>query len=81
MKTATQSMLNEAGLTRAAILLMSLPNRSAALVLAKLPQHFIEAISIRIAQTDSIGGDEQEVVMALSLSPTIASNPGRTTMS
>ncbi len=64
MKTATQSMMNEAGLTRAAILLMSLPNRAAALVLAKLPQHFIEAISIRIAQTDSIGGDEQEVVMA-----------------
>ena len=55
MKTATQSMMNEVGLTRAAILLMSLPNRAAAVVLAKLPRHFIEAISIRIAQTDSIG--------------------------
>lgn len=57
-------MLSEEGLRRAAILLMSLPNKVAALVLAKLPSHFIEAVSIRIAQTDSVAGDEQEVVMA-----------------
>lgn len=57
-------MLSEEGLRRAAILLMSLPNKAAALVLAKLPSHFIEAVSIRIAQTDSVAGDEQEVVMA-----------------
>ncbi len=64
MKTLDQSLLSPDGLRRAAILLMSLPNKAAATVLAKLPPHHIEAISIHIAQTDSVGGDEQEIVMA-----------------
>ncbi len=64
VRPAENSMLSDEGLKRAAILLMSLPNKAAALVLSKLPQHFIEAISIRIAQTDSVAGEEQEIVMA-----------------
>jgi len=63
-KPLDNALLSEEGLQRAAILLMSLPNKSAAMVLSKLPQHYIEAISIRIAQTDSVAGDAQEVVMA-----------------
>ncbi len=57
-------ILSEPGLQRAAVLLMSLPNKAAAAVLSKLPPHYIEAITIRIAQLDSVGGDEQEIVMA-----------------
>lgn len=44
--------------------MMSLPTKIAAAVLGRLPQHQIEAISIQIAQMDSIGGDEQEIVIA-----------------
>lgn len=64
LKTGDHPFFNQAGLDRAAILLMSLPNKAAASVLSKLPPHYIEAVSIRIAQTDSVAGDEQEVVMA-----------------
>lgn len=56
--------LSDVGLQRAAVLLMSLPNNAAAAVLSKLPQNLIEAIAVQIAQIDSVGGDEQEVVMA-----------------
>ncbi len=60
------SMMNfdEAGLQKAAILLMSLPTKAAASVLGQLPPRYIEAISIQIAQTESVGGDDQEVVIA-----------------
>ncbi|QDS92072.1 Flagellar motor switch protein FliG [Roseimaritima multifibrata] len=58
------AVLGEDGLRKAAILMMSLPNDVAAKVLAKLPPRQIEAISIRIAQMESVGGTEQEVVMA-----------------
>lgn len=64
MKKMDHRTLSDEGLQRAAVLLMSLPNKVAATVLSKLPPHYIEAISIRIAQTDSVGGDEQEIVMA-----------------
>jgi flagellar motor switch protein FliG len=55
---------DEAGLRKAAILLMSLPTKTAAVVLAQLPPRYIEAISIMIAQTESVSGGDQELVMA-----------------
>jgi flagellar motor switch protein FliG len=55
---------DEQGLRKAAILLMSMPTKTAAQVLGQLPPRFIEAISIMIAQIDSIGGDDQEIVIA-----------------
>ena len=55
---------DEDGLRKAAILLMSLPTKAAADILGRLPPRQIEAISIMIAQTDSVGGDDQEMVMA-----------------
>jgi len=64
MKRTEHRILSEDGLHKAAVLLMSLPNKAAAAVLAKLPAHYIEAITIRIAQLDSVAGDEQEIVMA-----------------
>jgi flagellar motor switch protein FliG len=64
MRNMDHPIFNQSGLDRAAILLMSLPNKAAATVLARLPPHYIEAVSIRIAQTDSVAGDAQEVVMA-----------------
>lgn len=57
-------VLNEAGLRKAAILIMALPNNVAAKVVSKLPQWQIEAISVEIAQTESVSGEEQETVMA-----------------
>lgn len=44
-------------------MLMSLPQKEAAILLGRLPSKLIEAISIRIAQMDSVGGDEQEKVI------------------
>lgn len=55
---------DERGLKKAAILLMSLPTKTASNILARLPPRYIEAISIHIAQTDSVGGDSQEIVIA-----------------
>ncbi len=55
---------DEQGLKKAAVLLMSLPMKTAAKVLGQLPPRFIEAISITIAQTESVGGDDQEMVIA-----------------
>jgi flagellar motor switch protein FliG len=52
------------GLRKAAVLLMSLPTKTAAGVLAQLPPRYIEAISITIAQTESVGGNDQEIVIA-----------------
>jgi len=55
---------DEIGLRKAAILLMSIPTKTAATVLGQLPPRYIEAISIVIAQLGSVGGDDQEVVIA-----------------
>ncbi|MEL7334983.1 MAG: flagellar motor switch protein FliG, partial [Planctomycetota bacterium] len=60
----TADAIDDAGLRRAAILLMTLPPKTAAPVLSKLPPRLIEQISIQIAQIESVSGDEQEVVMA-----------------
>ncbi len=65
MSTAGNLMsFDEAGLKKAAVLLMSLPTKTAATVLGQLPPRYIEAISIHIAQTESVGGDDQEIVIA-----------------
>ena len=56
--------LDDQGLKKAAILLMSMPTKAAAAVLGQLPPRYIEAISLQIAQTDSVGGSEQEIVIA-----------------
>ena len=55
---------DENGLRKAAILLMSMPTKNAAQVLGQLPPSYIEAVSIMIAQIDSVGGDDQEIVIA-----------------
>ncbi|MEM8671479.1 MAG: flagellar motor switch protein FliG [Planctomycetota bacterium] len=55
---------DEIGLKKAAVLLMSLPTKTAADIMGRLPPRYIEAISIHIAQTDSVGGDDQEIVIA-----------------
>jgi flagellar motor switch protein FliG len=58
------SAFDESGLRKAAVLLMSLPTKSAARILGQLPPRYIEAISIMIAQTESVGGNDQEIVIA-----------------
>ena len=55
---------DEKGLRKAAILLMSMPTKNAAQVLGQLPPSYSEAVSIMIAQIDSVGGDDQEIVIA-----------------
>lgn len=58
------TIFDEAGLRKAAILLLSMPTKTAAAVLGRLPPRYIEAISTMIAQLDSAGGNEQEIVIA-----------------
>ncbi len=55
--------MNEMGIRKAAILLMSLPTKNAAAILARLPPRMIELVSLRIAQMDSVSGDEQEKII------------------
>jgi flagellar motor switch protein FliG len=64
MATASVGPLEESGLRKAAILLMSMPTASAARVLGQLPPRYIEAISVKIAQMESVGGADQEMVIA-----------------
>lgn len=65
MTTTTEiNGIDEKALKKAAILLMSLPTKTAARVVSQLPPRMIEAISIRIAQLDSVSGNDQEVVIA-----------------
>ncbi|TWU66137.1 Flagellar motor switch protein FliG [Crateriforma conspicua] len=67
------------GLRKAAILLMSLPTKTAARIMQQLPPRLIEQISIRIAQTESVGGDDQEIVIAeflTSKASSIYASPG-----
>jgi len=61
---SNMSAMDTLGLKKAAILLMSMPTKAAARVLGQLPPRYIEAISLQIAQTDSVGGSEQEIVIA-----------------
>lgn len=71
--------LDDEGLRKAAVLLMSMPTQSAAKVLQQLPPRLIEKISIRIAQTESVGGDDQEMVIAeflTSKASSIYASPG-----
>ncbi|WP_047816909.1 flagellar motor switch protein FliG [Rhodopirellula islandica] len=77
--SVTTNPVDDRGLTKAAILLMSLPTKVAAKVLGQLPPRLIETISIKIAQIDSVGGDEQEVVIAeflTSKASSIYASPG-----
>jgi flagellar motor switch protein FliG len=62
--TGNMNLYEDEGLRKAAVLLMSLPTKVAAGVLAQLPPRYIEAISITIAQTESVGGNDQEIVIA-----------------
>ncbi len=48
---------------KAAILLMSLPSEQAAVLLSKLEPKLVEAVSIEIAKTQGVGGDEQTQVI------------------
>ena len=50
----------QAGIRKAAILLMSLPEEEAAQLMGKLKPKQIEAVSIEIAQLEHISGAEQE---------------------
>ena len=71
--------ISEEGLKKAAVLLMSMPTKQAAQVLGQLPPRVIEAISIKIAQTESVGGDQQEIVIAeflTSKASSIYASPG-----
>lgn len=56
--------IEDQGLKKAAVLLMSLPTAQAAKVLGQLPPRLIELVSIQIAQMDSVSGDDQEIVIA-----------------
>ncbi|QDT06928.1 Flagellar motor switch protein FliG [Rubripirellula lacrimiformis] len=56
--------LDEEGLRKASILLMSMPSSLAATVLSKLSPRYIEAIGLTIAKTESVGGEDQELVLA-----------------
>ena len=56
---------------KAAVLLMSLPTEQAALLMAKLDRKQVEAVSIEIAQTRSVTGDEQE----LAIEDFVSANP------
>jgi flagellar motor switch protein FliG len=64
MRSSSFTSFDEEGLRKAAVLLMSLPTKLAAKVMGQLPPRYIEAISIHIAQTESVGGSDQEVVFA-----------------
>ena len=55
---------------KAAILLMSLPDEQAGQLLGKLTPKEVEAVSIEIAKTSGISGDEQEAVIRTSPRPT-----------
>ncbi len=63
-RAAIAAPITQSGVDKAAILLMSMPTASAGKVMAQLPPRLIEAISIRIAQLDSVAGSQQEIVIA-----------------
>jgi flagellar motor switch protein FliG len=51
------------GLQKAAILLMSLNEEDAAMLLSKLPARHVETVSLAIAQIPEVGGPDQETVI------------------
>ena len=51
------------GLRKAAVLLMSLPEDQAADLMGKLDEKLVELVSIEIAKTSNIAGDEQNTVI------------------
>jgi flagellar motor switch protein FliG len=51
------------GVRKAAILLMSLEEDEAAALLSKLPRHYVETVSLAIAQMDTVSGQEQENII------------------
>jgi flagellar motor switch protein FliG len=59
----TTLALNNAGVRKAAILLVQLGQDSAAKVMARLPESEVEAISAEISQLESLGIDETEDVL------------------
>ncbi len=52
------------GVRKSAILLMSLSEDEAAKLLSLLPRHYVELVSLAIAQLDTISSSEQETVIA-----------------
>jgi flagellar motor switch protein FliG len=56
-------VMQSGDIRKAAILLMSLPEEQAALIMAKLDPKQVEAVSVEIAKTSEISGDEQEYVL------------------
>jgi flagellar motor switch protein FliG len=64
--------MSTSDIRKAAVLLMSLPEDQAAQLLSKLEPKQVEAVSIEIARTHNISGDEQEQV----IQDFAASNPG-----
>lgn len=51
------------GVRKAAVLLMSLDDGDAAIVLSMLPRSYVETVSIAIAQLETISGGEQEKII------------------
>ncbi len=51
------------GVRKAAILIMSLDEDEAAVLLSRLPRHYVERVSIAIAQMDTVSGQEQERII------------------
>ena len=62
MATQSNYVISQ-GVRKAAILLMSLEEDDAAALLSKLPRHYVEQVSVAIAQLDTISGVEQEGII------------------
>lgn len=61
---ASQVIMKQApGVRKAAVLLMSLGEDEAAQILSMLPREYVEAVSIAIAQLDTVSGHEQEQII------------------
>ena len=56
-------MLEEEGIRKAAVLLMTLEEEDAAALLAKLPPKHVEAVTLAIARLEEIPGDVQEEII------------------
>ena len=74
-------------LHKAAVLLMSLPEDEAAMLMGKLDQKQVEEVSIEIARTKQISHDEQEAIIkefansTRRAGPTVAALISRRTLS
>lgn len=56
-------MVTQSNVRKAAVLLMSLPENEAAVLMGKLDPKQVEAVSTEIARLDSVSGEEQETVI------------------